>query len=53
MIDLEPQHLQVVQHILSEHVPECEVRVFGSRANGTARRFSDLDLALISPKPIP
>ena len=25
----------------------------GSRANGTARRFSDLDLALISPKPIP
>ena len=26
---------------------------FRSRANGTARRFSDLDLALISPKPIP
>jgi predicted nucleotidyltransferase len=27
-----------------------EVRVFGSRANGTARRSSDLDLAIFSPE---
>ena len=26
-----------------------EVRVFGSRANGTARRASDLDLAISAP----
>lgn len=53
MIDLDPQHLQTVQRILAEAVPESEVRVFGSRINGRARRFSDLDLALVCPQPIP
>jgi predicted nucleotidyltransferase len=30
-----------------------EVRVFGSRANGVARRSSDLDLAVSSPEATP
>ena len=30
-----------------------EVRVFGSRANGIARRSSDLDLAISSPEATP
>ena len=30
-----------------------EVRVFGSRANGIARRSSDLDLAIASPEATP
>lgn len=30
-----------------------EVRVFGSRANGSARRSSDLDLAVSSPEATP
>jgi predicted nucleotidyltransferase len=30
-----------------------EVRVFGSRANGVARRSSDLDLAIFSPEATP
>jgi uncharacterized protein len=30
-----------------------EVRVFGSRANGIARRSSDLDLAIFSPEATP
>ena len=46
MIDLSPDHLATVKSILAEHVPECEVRAFGSRATWTARDYSDLDLAI-------
>jgi predicted nucleotidyltransferase len=48
MIDLKPAHLAEVKCILREHAPGCEVRVFGSRLNGTAGKNSDLDLVLVS-----
>ena len=41
-----------MQKILSEHVPECEVRVFGSRVTGHVKPWSDLDLALIGKEPL-
>lgn len=47
MIDLKPDHLKEVQRILGEHFPGVEARVIGSRARGTAREHSDLDLALV------
>ena len=47
MIDLNPNHLAIVERILAEHVPECEVRAFGSRASWTAKDYSDLDLAIV------
>ncbi|WP_432823392.1 nucleotidyltransferase family protein [Trichloromonas sp.] len=50
MIDLDKTCLDEVRRILRDHVPECEVRVFGSRVDGTARRYSDLDLALVDAK---
>ena len=50
MIDLNPEHLKTVQHILSKHVPGCEVRAFGSRAKWTAKDYSDLDLAVIGSR---
>jgi len=46
MIDIAPDHLKMVETILSEFVPDCEVRAFGSRCNGTARKYSDLDLCI-------
>ena len=46
-IDLNPNYLAIVERILAEHVPECEVRAFGSRANWTAKDYSDLDLAVV------
>ena len=46
-IDLNPNHLATVKAILAEHVPECEVRAFGSRATWTAKDYSDLDLAVV------
>jgi uncharacterized protein len=49
MIDLDGEWLEEVKTILRRFVPECEVRVFGSRVNGRAQRFSDLDIALLGP----
>jgi predicted nucleotidyltransferase len=47
MIDIEEKYLDEIRRILAEHVPDCEVRAFGSRIEGTARKFSDLDLVLV------
>lgn len=51
-IDLRPAHLKIVRAILRAHVPECRAWVFGSRATGTAKQMSDLDLAVEKPKPL-
>ncbi len=47
MIDLNPSHLDTVRAILAQHVPDCEVRAFGSRVTWTAKDYSDLDLAVV------
>jgi type I restriction enzyme S subunit len=47
MIELDASHLDEVRQILKRHVPIAEVRAFGSRVQGNARKFSDLDLALV------
>ena len=52
MIDLNPHHLETVRRILTEHVPACEVRAFGSRATWTAKDYSDLDLAIVGAGPL-
>ena len=52
MIDLNPNHLATVERILTEHVPECEVRAFGSRAMWTSKDYSDLDLAVVGKGPL-
>ena len=52
MIDLSPRHLATVKSILAEHVPECEVRAYGSRATWTARDYSDVDLAVVGKGPL-
>lgn len=49
MIDLAPEQLAIVLRLLAVHVPECEVRAFGSRVSWTAKAHSDLDLALVGP----
>ncbi len=52
-VDLSPADLAIVERILVEHVPACEVRAFGSRAIWNARDYSDLDLAVIGEGPLP
>ena len=53
MLDLSPRDLAIVQTILRKHVPGYEVWTFGSRTKGSARRYSDLDLAIINTAPLP
>ena len=38
-----------VQAILHRHLPQVQAWVFGSRATGLARPFSDLDILLTEP----
>jgi len=52
MIDLPPHTLATVKSILERRVPDREVWVFGSRVKGTARKFSDLDLAILGETPL-
>ncbi|MFC1566841.1 nucleotidyltransferase family protein [bacterium] len=47
MIDLAPEYLTQVKIILIENIPMHEVRIFGSRVNGTAQKNSDIDLVII------
>jgi len=52
-IDARQEDLAVILDILRAHLPaDTRVWVFGSRATGTARRYSDLDLALEWEKPL-
>ena len=44
---------QQVSAILQRLLPEYAVWAFGSRVNGKAKPYSDLDLAIISEQPIP
>lgn len=52
-IDLAPRDWLEVCRILDAIVPESEVWVFGSRANRTAKTYSDLDLAIIADQRLP
>jgi predicted nucleotidyltransferase len=51
-IDIKPVELDIVRTILARHVPEREVRAFGSRVAGPAKKFSDLDLAIMGETPL-
>ena len=47
--DTQHQQLQdIVQRILSVH-PQARIVLFGSRARGTQRERSDIDLAIVCP----
>jgi type I restriction enzyme S subunit len=46
-IDLPADHRRLVLNILRAHLPpSAKAWVFGSRATGRARRYSDLDLVI-------
>jgi predicted nucleotidyltransferase len=52
-INVEPRDLKTVRAILARHVPNRQVRVFGSRVGGSAKPFSDLDLVIMGDDPLP
>lgn len=50
MLDVEDGDLRLIKQILKKHVPDAEVRAFGSRVLGNAKDYSDLDLAVFGVK---
>lgn len=50
MINVSQDHLEVIKKILKKHIPDCEVRVFGSRINKKTKPYSDLDIAVMGSK---
>lgn len=53
MIDVAPRYLKMIVNILKKHIPNCEVRAFGSRVNGIVKKYSDLDLAIAGKTKLP
>lgn len=51
-IDISAEQWLIVRTILRRHLPGRNVCAFGSRAKGTARPYSDLDLAVMGDEPI-
>ena len=50
---IDANSLETVQRILRSHLPGCEIWAFGSRVHGrNLKKFSDLDLAIISTTPL-
>jgi len=52
MLNLKPKYLKIVMNIITKYIPEKEVWAFGSRINGKAKKFSDLDLVIVSNIPL-
>ena len=48
-IELDEAQMRLVRRLIDGVLPGATVAVFGSRATGRARPFSDLDLLLIEP----
>ncbi len=44
--------MNLVRDILQNYIPNYEVWAFGSRVNGRAKLFSDLDVAIITQNPL-
>ncbi len=50
---LKPEHHKIVRDILARHLPGREVRIFGSRATGSAKPHSDIDLVIMGDELLP
>lgn len=48
MLDLDPTITTEVVALIKKHLPNVTIKAFGSRVNGKASTYSDLDVALIA-----
>ncbi len=52
MIDLKPEWLVIIKDIFAKYLPNTKVVLYGSRARGTKKPYSDIDLCIMSDTPI-
>jgi len=55
MYMIDPAIVQTVKQITKPRLPDdsYSVILFGSRVSGRNRRFSDIDIGILGPKPLP
>ncbi|MEX0719192.1 MAG: nucleotidyltransferase domain-containing protein [Balneolaceae bacterium] len=45
-MNLSEKNTAILFHILEKNFPDCRILLFGSRATGKAKNYSDIDLAI-------
>ena len=53
MIDLDVKYINFIKNTISSYLKEYKLYIFGSRVNGNARKYSDIDIAIESDKLTP
>lgn len=48
MIDLDIKYIKFIKNIISKYLDEYSLYLFGSRAKGVAKKYSDIDLAILA-----
>ena len=48
MIDLDKKYIDFIKQIVLEYLTDCTIYIFGSLVKGTAKKYSDIDIALDS-----
>lgn len=51
-LDVRQDHLAIIRAILKNIIPNYDVKAFGSRTQGTAKKTSDLDLCVMTETPL-
>lgn len=46
MIDLEDKYVEFIKNTVYSVLPDVEIFIYGSRVQGKARKYSDVDIAL-------
>lgn len=46
MIDLDKKYLDFIKEKIAKHLQNCTIYLYGSRVKGTAKKYSDIDIAL-------
>lgn len=53
MLNLEPKYIDFIKETVLAEIPNAEIYIFGSRVQGNALEYSDVDIALKDEKKIP
>ena len=48
MIDLNEKYISFIKETVYHYLQNCEIYLFGSRTKGTAKKYSDIDIAIDS-----
>jgi predicted nucleotidyltransferase len=52
MIDAKTNDLDFIKNVIKMYLSDCEIRVFGSRIKKRSKKYSDIDIAIVSKEKI-